>query len=65
MSAFGGKADVEHGPVGTTLETVLLDEHVGGALEMCWYLFSWGKDVKVLEPKHLADMLADHLLNGC
>ena len=32
----------------------------GGALEMCWYLFSWGKDVKVLEPKHLADMMADH-----
>ena len=32
----------------------------GGALEMCWYLFSWGKDVEVLEPKHLADMLADH-----
>ena len=32
----------------------------GGALEMCWHLFSWGKDVKVLEPKHLADMLADH-----
>ena len=32
----------------------------GGALEMCWYLFSWGKDVEVLEPKHLADMMADH-----
>ena len=32
----------------------------GGALEMCWYLFSWGKDVEVLEPKHLADMLHKH-----
>jgi predicted DNA-binding transcriptional regulator YafY len=32
----------------------------GGALEMCWYLFSWGKDVEVLEPKHLANMLRDH-----
>ena len=32
----------------------------GGTLEMCWYLFSWGKYVEVLEPKHLADMLADH-----
>ena len=32
----------------------------GGALEMCWYLFSWGKDVEVLEPKRLADMLRDH-----
>lgn len=32
----------------------------GGALEMCWYLFSWGEDVEVLEPKHLADMLRDH-----
>ena len=32
----------------------------GGALEMCWYLFSWGKDVEVLEPKHLADMVRDH-----
>ncbi|MCH2327014.1 MAG: hypothetical protein MK294_07190 [Rhodospirillales bacterium] len=30
---------------------------------MCWYLFSWGKDVEVLEPKHLADMLSDHRLN--
>ena len=32
----------------------------GGALEMCWYLFSWGKDVEVLEPQSLADMLRDH-----
>ena len=32
----------------------------GGALEMCWYLFSWGEDVEVLEPQHLADMLRDH-----
>ena len=28
----------------------------GGALEMCWHLFSWGKDVEVLEPPHLARM---------
>lgn len=30
--------------------------HAGGALEMCWHLFSWGMDVEVLEPRHLAEM---------
>lgn len=34
--------------------------HAGGALEMCWHLFSWGKDVEVLEPKLLAEMLRNH-----
>jgi predicted DNA-binding transcriptional regulator YafY len=28
----------------------------GGALEMCWHLFTWGKDVEVLEPRYLAEM---------
>ena len=28
----------------------------GGAMEMCWHLFSWGEDVEVLEPQHLAEM---------
>jgi predicted DNA-binding transcriptional regulator YafY len=32
----------------------------GGALEMCWHLFRWGKEVEVLEPKYLADMLHKH-----
>ncbi len=25
----------------------------GGALEMCWHLFIWGKEVKVVAPRHL------------
>ena len=32
----------------------------GGALEMCWHLFAWGKDVEVLEPERLADMCREH-----
>ena len=32
----------------------------GGDLEMCWHLFSWGKDVEVLEPKHLKKMMSKH-----
>jgi predicted DNA-binding transcriptional regulator YafY len=27
--------------------------HAGGALEMCWHLFTWGDGVKVLAPAHL------------
>lgn len=27
----------------------------GGDLEMCWHLFTWGADVKVVEPKRLRD----------
>ncbi len=30
--------------------------HAAGALEMAWHLYKWGKEVEVLEPKHLAHM---------
>lgn len=30
----------------------------GGALEMCWHLFTWGGQVQVLKPKRLRKMLA-------
>jgi predicted DNA-binding transcriptional regulator YafY len=32
----------------------------GGQLEMCWHLFAWGKDVEVLQPESLANMLHPH-----
>jgi predicted DNA-binding transcriptional regulator YafY len=38
----------------------------GGALEMCWHLFTWGDEVEVIEPRrlrttltHLASVVAD------
>ena len=32
----------------------------GGKLEMAWHLFTWGDNVAVLEPKRLADLIANH-----
>jgi predicted DNA-binding transcriptional regulator YafY len=29
----------------------------GGALEMCWHLFTWGDQVEVMAPKRLRRML--------
>jgi predicted DNA-binding transcriptional regulator YafY len=29
----------------------------GGALEMCWHLFTWGNEVEVLAPRHLQDLM--------
>lgn len=29
----------------------------GGALEMCWHLFTWGDQVKVLAPPHLQNLM--------
>lgn len=29
----------------------------GGALEMCWHLFTWGGEVEVLKPKHLRTLV--------
>lgn len=33
----------------------------GGALEMCWHLFTWGDQVQIIEPKHLQAMLRQQL----
>jgi predicted DNA-binding transcriptional regulator YafY len=37
--------------------SLIVKFRAGGTLEMCWHLFCWGKDVEVLEPAHLAEML--------
>jgi predicted DNA-binding transcriptional regulator YafY len=29
----------------------------GGALEMCWHLFTWGNEVEVLAPPHLQELM--------
>ena len=42
---------VELNPDGTT--TVSFE--AGGAYEICWFLFRWGKDVQILEPQNLKD----------
>jgi predicted DNA-binding transcriptional regulator YafY len=31
----------------------------GGALEMCWHLFTWGNEVEVLAPPHLRNLLRE------
>lgn len=33
----------------------------GGALEMCWHLFTWGNQVQIVEPKRLQAMLRQQL----
>ena len=38
-------------PDGTTTVTF----EAGGAHEICWFLFRWGKDVQILEPQQLKD----------
>ena len=38
-------------PDGTTTVTF----EAGGRYEICWHLFRWGKDVKILEPQELKD----------
>ena len=28
--------------------------HAGGLLEMCWHLFTWGREVEVVKPRRLS-----------
>ncbi len=35
--------------------TTTVEFTAGGAYEICWFLFRWGKHVKILEPKELKD----------
>lgn len=42
---------LELNPDGTTTVTF----EAGGAYEICWFLFRWGKDVQILEPQNLKD----------
>jgi len=43
--------EVTSNPDGTTTVTF----EAGGAYEICWFLFRWGKDVKILEPQQLKE----------
>ncbi|MCR5266351.1 MAG: WYL domain-containing protein [Cyanobacteria bacterium RUI128] len=43
--------ELELNPDGTTTVTF----EAGGAYEICWFLFRWGKDVDILEPQELKD----------
>ena len=49
---------LKYNPDGTTTVTF----EAGGRYEICWHLFRWGKDVKILEPKELKDTY-NNLLN--
>jgi len=40
--------------------SLLVKFRAAGDLEMAWHLFTWGDQVEVLEPQHLADMVAGH-----
>jgi len=39
--------------------SIIVRFRAGGALEMAWHLFTWGKHVKVLKPKRLKDLLGN------
>jgi predicted DNA-binding transcriptional regulator YafY len=39
--------------------SLLVRFRAGGALEMCWHLFTWGAQVQVLKPKRLRKMFAE------
>jgi len=40
--------------------SLLVKFRAAGDLEMAWHLFTWGDQVEVLEPPHLANMVAGH-----
>ncbi len=40
--------------------SLIVSFHAGGKLEMAWHLFTWGDNVEVLEPKRLADLIANY-----
>ena len=42
---------LKQNPDGTTTVTF----EAGGKYEICWHLFRWGKEVKILEPQELKD----------
>lgn len=46
---------LEHQPDGS----LLVRFRAGGALEMCWHLFTWGRDAEVLQPKRLRSLMLE------
>ena len=51
---------IKQNPDGTT--TVTLE--AGGRYEICWHLFRWGDNVKILEPQELKDTYNELLKNA-
>ncbi|BBZ99847.1 hypothetical protein BDHH15_07470 [Bradyrhizobium diazoefficiens] len=43
---------------------LLVGFRAGGALEMCWHLFTGGDQVKIIEPKHLRKLIRQELESG-
>jgi len=41
--------------------SLILRFHAGGALEMCWHLFTWGEDVKIVKPQRLRKVMRERL----
>ena len=37
--------------------------HAGGALEMCWHLFTWGGEVEVMSPPRLNKLFQERIVN--
>ena len=37
--------------------SVIVRFRAGGLLEMCWHLYTWGANVKVLEPAELKELM--------
>jgi predicted DNA-binding transcriptional regulator YafY len=40
--------------------SLIVKFRAAGDLEMAWHLYTWGRQVEVLEPKSLADMVEQH-----
>ena len=43
---------------------LLVRFHAGGAQEMCWHIFTWGRSVEILEPASLRERLRDLLADA-
>lgn len=58
---FHPNQSIEHMPDGS----LIVRFKAGGLLEMCWHLITWGRDVEVLAPDRLKDMMKRaHLHSG-
>lgn len=41
--------------------SLIVQFRAGGALEMCWHLFTWGDQAPVLKPKRLQNILQEQV----
>jgi predicted DNA-binding transcriptional regulator YafY len=44
--------------------SLLVRFHSGGALEMCWHLFTWGDQVQIVEPARLRSLYRSQMLKA-